>query len=68
MSKGEETFKTDDFLIYVFDRNDTDLNNVSKFNVEDLYSSINSKSFLKNVAFISPANSLLWTEELIKVI
>ena len=46
MSKGEETFKTDDFLIYVFDTNNTSRRFIS-------YHNINSKSFFKNVAFIS---------------
>jgi hypothetical protein len=51
------TFQTKDFEIYLFDINNTNIRNVLQIKVEDLYSKLN-KDFIKNIAFISPANVL----------
>lgn len=51
------TFKTKDFQVYLFDINNTNIQNVLLIKVEDLYSKLN-KYFVKNIAFISPANVL----------
>lgn len=55
------TFETTDFTIYVFDSNDIPIENICKIKVEDLYFKINNTN-IKNVAFISPANSLLFMD------
>lgn len=54
------TFKTEDFEIYFFDRNDTGIENVRQITVEELYKE--NKNSQEEICFISSANSLLFMD------
>lgn len=54
------TFKTEDFEVYIFDKNDTGIENVRQITVEKIYEE--NKNPEEKICFISSANSLLFMD------